>query len=263
MTIVAAFDAWREAYLDEHVDIRFFCQEKYISHANCSLIEETRGQLVRLLIGVKSVGSDVIDKRRYARVFLMSRNHGVVSTMISESYNCASGVAPLVAITFGLYPNVLSVVPDGTSDRPQGLVLQSSDSAGFVSPHKHKSAYWNEDLYAKQLTKNTWFTYHLLSRVQSGGSGGGKLRVWDLTRISTMYILFLSNVFLIDYRGGFVEIDDGVRVLCSPRSAVALVGMRKRVRDVLERGCMGFVLRRAEVEVVRMLLEVLKGDDGK
>jgi hypothetical protein len=66
LTIVNAFEQWRDAYLDESVDIRLFCQEKFLSHANMSLIEETRGQLVRLLIGVRSVGSDVIDKKRFA-----------------------------------------------------------------------------------------------------------------------------------------------------------------------------------------------------
>jgi HrpA-like RNA helicase len=70
MTIANAFDSWRAAYLDESIDIRLFCQEKYFSHANMSLIEETRGQLLRLLIGVRTVGRDVIDARRFVILIL-------------------------------------------------------------------------------------------------------------------------------------------------------------------------------------------------
>jgi hypothetical protein len=169
-------------------------------------------------------------------------------------------MAPLAAIAFGLYPNTLSLVPDKTPDRPHGLILQSSDSAGFISPHKHKSAFSSYEAYGRPVDNNTWFTYHLLSRVQSGGGGGGKLRVWDLTRISTMFLVFLSRTYEIEFRGGFITLDDGVRVKCPPRTAVALEGFRRKVKTVLELGIEGNVLNRKQAEVVQTFLEILEED---
>lgn len=65
LTLVSAFNVWRKAYLDDQADVREVCREKFLSHQNLSLIEETRDQLLKQLIGVKSVGRDVVDKRRY------------------------------------------------------------------------------------------------------------------------------------------------------------------------------------------------------
>lgn len=63
--MVNAFDQWRAAYLDDNVDARQFCQAKFLSFSNLVQIEETRDQLLRLLIGVKSVGSDVVHRKKY------------------------------------------------------------------------------------------------------------------------------------------------------------------------------------------------------
>jgi len=244
--IHAAYSQWRDACLNDQVDIQKFCDEKFLSRQNLGLIEDTRQQLLRLMISTKSVGKDV---------YASKRNRGVIETQISSTYtqNDGKSSAVLASITAGLYPNILRVVPEGVPDRPIGLVLESTGSAGFAFPHKNKSAY--SDTTA---SKNTWFVYHLLSRIE--GKTGSKLCVWDLTRVSGIFAFIFSNNVTIDHRQGMLTFDNAVTISCPARSAVALDHFRRQVHALLEKGIVGQVFSRSEASIISLFFQLIKED---
>jgi hypothetical protein len=222
--------------------------------------------------------------------------------MISDEYNNRANnyVAVLAAISFGLYPNILFQVPENSPDRQPPsqsgglLCLSSRESAGIIRPHIHRSAYWSSEMYNKPLHRNSIFAYHLLSRVNnSGGGGKSNLRVWDLTRISTLFLVFLTasaessslddstlagaaagtsstddDLFHIDFRGYRIRLGGGsgggggggLYVSCAPRTGVALRSFRNRVHRVLQLGISGHVLNRKQSGIVEEFLAMLKED---
>lgn len=197
------------------------------------------------------------------------RNRGAITTQISADYNKRSEnwVAVLACISLGLYPNCLFQVPQESTDRPNGsgLFLESRESAGLVLPQKQKSAYASSESFLRPLSRNSIFVYYLLSRI-GGGKGDSKkqskLRVWDLTRISSMFLLFLSpsKEFDIDYRNSVLTLGPGIRIGVPPRSAVALQAFSAKVRKVLDLGISGNVLNRKQRETVELFLDLLAED---
>lgn len=61
--IATAFAEFRDVCLDKGQNTRKWCDSKFLSYANLILIEETRLQLLKLLISVKVVGKDVYSSR--------------------------------------------------------------------------------------------------------------------------------------------------------------------------------------------------------
>ena len=141
LSIATAYNEWRKVCANKntyHRSVKDFCEVSYLSLQNLLMIQDTRSQLLSLLSDI--VGKDVVASSSAATT--------------SPNYNACSGDLSILlfAITAGLYPNLLHVLPNQFLDNqpnPSGFVLYSpvspsgsmSVSKKLIYPSKTKSLF--------------------------------------------------------------------------------------------------------------------------
>ncbi|KAJ3092644.1 ATP-dependent RNA helicase dhx29 [Quaeritorhiza haematococci] len=268
LTMYTAYDRWRSCLQNASTRsptsvARDFCDRNYLSMQNLMMIEEGRGQLLRLLAGAGMVDRNVL--RESPDVKSQSgRKAPLIQTYIPDAYNKnQKHVMTLAALAAGLYPNIMHIVNSsdfsnlassiggGTNGPVLGstaaattsgfgsFTLRSPGSTELIYVHP-RSSYNSEGVIYK---KPGWFVYYEMAR--SGASK--RLMAWDVNRASVIALAALA--------GGEIKVEhrqrvftfDNVRLRCPPRTASALQQFSQHLRQAIDLR-MGLEMRQQSTE---------------
>lgn len=247
LTMVAAYDAWRDAFQNGQRAARDFAVKNFLSHQTLEQLHSLRGQFSDILRDIGFRGRNYEESNRFSS-----------DTRIVKAALCA-----------GLYPRVVKVVHPKTTyvQTEHGAVAKSSNAKElklFVNSDSSDRRGARVFLHPSSINfhEGKYETQMLLYNEKMSTS---KVFLKDSTMVSPIPILFFGGKIEVNHEKGWISVgaDKWVRFKAPAREGVLIRQLRKAVDRVLAYKIEDPRFDLGSNSVIKVLIKLLSTDgDG-